>query len=190
MADIRDEPGRTLGLSRGDGKEVVLDFQTGEVIECAVREDVGPLMGVVLATLDGLGWVHRRLVRPQLVTLPLARGGFRFDVALLTDEDTPLVMCLVSLPMRAPPQRLAAVGELLHRANWNHSDGQFELDYRDGEVRFKTALVLESGGLLEERITQLITGALGAAEWFHDAISRVAFGDVSAEAAIGELQSG
>ncbi|MBE9141503.1 YbjN domain-containing protein [Nodosilinea sp. LEGE 07088] len=49
-------------------------------------------------------------------------------------------------PFTAPEDKRAAVAEFLTRANYGMVLGNFELDFDDGEIRYKTSTVLEAGG--------------------------------------------
>ncbi len=78
----------------------------------------------------------------------LLRLGFRGDEAHWTcyaqarEEQEQFVFYSVA-PVHAPPERLAAVAEFVCRANYNMVMGNFELDFSDGEVRYKTSIDLE-----------------------------------------------
>jgi hypothetical protein len=61
-------------------------------------------------------------------------------------------------PLRVPPVLLAAVAEYLTRANWGLVMGNFELDYSDGEVRFKTSIQLDKALLTDDLLRPLVMG--------------------------------
>jgi len=46
-------------------------------------------------------------------------------------------ICSGICPIHAPANRRAAAAELLTRLNWVLRDGNFEMDYSDGEIRYK-----------------------------------------------------
>lgn len=53
----------------------------------------------------------------------------------------------VMSPVRAAPEALAAAAEFVTRANYGLRIGNFELNYADGAVRFKSSLDFEGVGL-------------------------------------------
>ena len=61
-----------------------------------------------------------------------------------------------------PAERRLEVSEFLTRANHGLADGNFELDFDDGEVRFKSVLHVpaELDGLLVKRVVRLNGTAL------------------------------
>lgn len=56
----------------------------------------------------------------------------------------PFVSIMAILPVAMPAERRAAVGELLHRLNYDLRIGAFEFCYDDGEVRFHVSVLLPS----------------------------------------------
>ena len=61
-------------------------------------------------------------------------------------------------PVRAPAVLRPAVAEYLTRANWGLILGNFELDYGDGEVRFKSSIQLNGAPLCAEILHPLVYG--------------------------------
>lgn len=59
----------------------------------------------------------------------------------------------VSLPNKVEPAYLHSVAEYLHRANFGLNNGNFELDYNDGEVRYKLYVFFQ-GIELTKRIVE------------------------------------
>lgn len=60
------------------------------------------------------------------------------------------------LNSKVEPDHIIKVAEYLHRANYGMNNGNFEIDYRDGEVRYKTYIDFQgvelSKGFIEESI--------------------------------------
>ena len=61
-------------------------------------------------------------------------------------------------PVRAPEVLRPAVAEFVTRANWGLLIGNFELDYEDGEIRYKTSLQLNGTPLTAELLHPLVYG--------------------------------
>lgn len=60
------------------------------------------------------------------------------------------------LNSKVEPDHIIKVAEYLHRANYGMNNGNFEIDYRDGEVRYKTYIDFQgvelSKGFIKESI--------------------------------------
>lgn len=98
----------------------------------------------------------------------------------------PLVYCYVTFPIRVPDVRIAAVAELITRANWELRNGNFDLDWENGGVlQFRTSINVCDGQLTNRMVQRLVLDGIEAADRFHDALMRVAFGDVTPGRAFG-----
>jgi hypothetical protein len=72
-------------------------------------------------------------------------GRWRFYAQVV--EELELILFYSVCPLRVPEHRRYEVSEFLTRANYGLAAGNFELDFADGEVRYKTALQLQVDGL-------------------------------------------
>ena len=206
--DVRDEPGRAMRLGCSGGRETWLDFETGRLVDCEAREagaaadagepppaervqpataEPGPLMEVVSGVLEARGW-ECQCRGPNHLSSRVRNGRFGFDLLLLADEEAGQVCCGAVFTTRVPERRRTAVVEALARANWGLRMGNFEMDLSDGEVRFRTGVTLSDGELTPGMVEAMLQTVLGTSEFYHDAVMRVAFGEVEPEVAIGELE--
>lgn len=97
---------------------------------------------------------------------------------------------ILVLPVVAPPERRAVVGEFLHRANQFIRVGAFELNYDDGEVRFAmSALLAEDYTLPEETFRRWLSFAAITVDGFVPLLMRVAFGNLSPASAIEQSEA-
>lgn len=87
--------------------------------------------------------------------------GFRGDngnwtcMAVAVEEHDQLLFYSVS-PVTAPEDKRTLIGEFLHRANYGLHVGNFEIDFSDGEIRFKTSIDVEGTDLNAELIRNLV----------------------------------
>ena len=51
-----------------------------------------------------------------------------------------LVICYHTAPIKVPVEQRAAVSEFITRANYGLNNGNFEMDFNDGELRYKTTV--------------------------------------------------
>ena len=59
-------------------------------------------------------------------------------------------------PVNAPENKRRAIAEFITRANYGTIIGNFELDYDDGEIRYKTSIDVEGSNLTFDLIKQLV----------------------------------
>jgi hypothetical protein len=88
------------------------------------------------------------------------QGSWKF-YAQAVDEQS-LVLLYSICPLRVPPERRDEVADLITRTNYGLAAGNFELDFEDGEVRYKTALHVQ-GDRLDSRFLKRVVRANGLA---------------------------
>ena len=137
--------------------------------------------------LDELKWnYHRALERPALYS------GFNGDRAVwnfnMTASETQSGLFLLSvnsfLPNKAPVALRKAIAEVLTRINFELSLGCFEMDYPQGEIRFRTNVVLPGGDITPGIIEHLVRSNLCLVEERFPQITSVLYGQATPEAAI------
>jgi hypothetical protein len=94
----------------------------------------------------------------------------------------------VVMPVRAPSQMRLAVAEYLTRANYGLRIGNFELDFDDGEVRYKSSVDFEGVELTPALIRNTIYPAVQTMDRYLPGVLAVVFGGKSAEEAITAIE--
>jgi hypothetical protein len=92
-------------------------------------------------------------------------------------------------PLKVPEGVRDAVAEFLTRANYGLLNGNFEMDYDDGEVRYKTFIDVEGGELPFAMIKTLVYGNVFTMDKYFPGLMKVIYGDVSPSLAITEIES-
>ncbi len=103
------------------------------------------------------------------------------------EEQEHLVMYAV-LPVFAPEARRDEVARFITRANYGMMIGNFELDYEDGEVRFKTSIDLEDVSEFKLLLRNVIYANVLTMDKYLPGLMRVIYGSVSAEDSIQEIE--
>ncbi len=88
------------------------------------------------------------------------------------------------LPQSVPEDQRPAMAELLTRLNYGLILGNFELDYDDGEVRYKTSIDVEGSELTPELIKPVVYANLGTMDQYWPALAAVAAGHAAPQAAL------
>lgn len=91
-------------------------------------------------------------------------------------------------PINVPEERRATVAEFLTRANYGLMIGNFEMDYRDGEVRYKTSLDVENSEINLALIGNLVNVNLLMMDRYLPGILMCIYGNETAEAAIQSIE--
>lgn len=113
---------------------------------------------VVAAFFIDEGWLCEQVVdQPILHTVFEGKSGGWHCFAHCHLEIAQLLFYSIA-PLRVAAALRPAVAEYLTRANWGLRLGNFEMDYSDGEVRYKTSLQFDQTQLTPELLRPLILG--------------------------------
>ena len=119
--------------------------------------DRTPLEVVAAFFIEG-GWLCEQVVdQPILHTVFEGKSGGWHCFAHCHPETAQILFYSVA-PLRVAAVLRPAVAEYLTRANWGLLLGNFEMDYSDGEVRYKTCLQFDQTPLTPALLRPLIMG--------------------------------
>ncbi len=108
-------------------------------------------------------------------------------VALAKEEEEQLCFYSIS-PDKVPEEQRSAIAELLTRANFGLSIGNFEFDFEDGEIRFKTSIDVEGDRLSQALIKHLVYTNVITMDKYVPGIAAVMYANISPEAAIAQIE--
>ncbi len=91
-------------------------------------------------------------------------------------------------PVKVPEEARSDVSEYLTRANYGLRIGNFELDYHDGEVRYKSSLDFEGEKLTNNLIRNTIYPAVQTMDRYLKGLLSVMFGGRTPLEAIEEVE--
>ncbi|MCB6991392.1 YbjN domain-containing protein [bacterium 210820-DFI.6.38] len=81
------------------------------------------------------------------------------------------------------------VAEFLHRANYGLKDGNFEMDYRDGEIRYKSFVNFKNIDVSEEVVGESIIVGAAMIDRYGKGLLKLMLGDGSPEECIKFCES-
>jgi hypothetical protein len=93
------------------------------------------------------------------------------------------------MPVNSPPDKMAQVAEFLTRANRGMRIGNFELDYDDGEIRYKTSIDVEGGELSNKMIDNLLRANLTTIDRYFAGLMELIYGDKPAEEIVQRIEA-
>jgi hypothetical protein len=91
-------------------------------------------------------------------------------------------------PVNAPENKRLAIAEFLTRANSGMIIGNFELDFADGEIRYKTSIDVQGDFLSFELIKQLVYANVTMMDEYLPGIMSIIYGNASPEDAIAQVE--
>jgi hypothetical protein len=101
-----------------------------------------------------------------------------------------LFICQSISALLVPVPRRGVVTEFLARANYGLLAGNFDLDFSDGEVQFRTSTLLHQGRIGLDELQNLVDFNLSMMNDTLPALLAVSFGDKTPAEAINEMEAG
>ncbi|MEO8564224.1 MAG: YbjN domain-containing protein [bacterium] len=209
--DLRDESDRCIKLADETHREIWLDFQTGALFTAPPRpvdapidpapiaamseaqpsdemvEEEGTLASIIRAALDRQQ-LRYRVVDDHMFDLSITNETGTYPFLIIGNDTTDLVRVQGSLGTRIPEERRLAIAEAIARINLRLVIGNFDLDFADGEVRFRTSMDVEDGVLSTTMVDNMIAFSLFTLDQYHHALMRIALTDVDPAIEIGGVK--
>ncbi|MFW5691565.1 MAG: YbjN domain-containing protein, partial [Chloroflexota bacterium] len=92
-------------------------------------------------------------------------------------------------PVNVPEDRRSAVAEYVTRANYGMIIGNFEMDYEDGEVRYKTSIGIEGAALTPSLARHLVYTNVVVMDRYLPGLLRVIYGEADPVVEIDRIES-
>jgi len=154
------------------------------------RENVNGLLG--FATLGQFleedGWHPQQLEDRTIYRMGFAghNGDTTCWAHVLVDLE--IFLFYVQWPIKVPEKARPAMAEYLTRANYGLRLGNFEMDFSDGEVRYKSSLDFEGATLSPDLIKHAIYPAVQTMDRYLPGMMAVVYGGKSPAEAIEEIE--
>ena len=138
--------------------------------------------------LEEDGWHPRRIEGKLSFTMGYTgeNGDLRCFITIVPDVEELLFYAVA--PVRVPEAVRPSVAEFITRANYGMRIGNFEMDFADGEVRYKSSLNFMEEELTAGYIRNAIYPAVRTMDRYLLGILRVSFGGVTPFEAIEEIE--
>lgn len=151
---------------------------------------MGRIFDAMRAFFDSDDWKYTLL--EERPTLQLGFSGEHANwncFAQAREQHEQMVFYSLS-PMNVPAERRAAVAEFMTRANYGLVIGNLEMDYADGEVRFKTSIDAEGVPLDPQLVRQVVYPNVLTFDRYLKGLLAVAFGAQEPLAALNAIEGG
>ena len=137
--------------------------------------------------LDGLKWKYHRFADRPVLFCGFNGSDVLWDFNLVArrKSDGDFLLAVSSfIPNKARPERRAAVAELLTRINWELTLGCFEMNHADGEIRFRTSMILPGANITDAIAEHLVRSNLCIVDERMPQIMAVLYAGVAPETAL------
>jgi len=134
------------------------------------------------------GWKYEILEGETVLRFHFKASAGRFHFYANVEEDKNWLIFYSYLPVNTPIEKIPAMAEFITRANRGMPIGNFELDYDDGEIRYKTSIDVEGGELVNKMIDNLLRANLSTMNRYFTSMMELIYGDKSAKELIQKIE--
>lgn len=151
-----------------------------------------PVMGLifdaVVQYLEDDDWKFNIIKEDAALMLSFRGKAGSWQCLASVEEEKSWLSFYSILPSNVPEDKREPVGEFLTRANYGLVIGNFEMDYNDGEVRYKTSVDIEGGELTTKMIENLIHANLMTMDRYFPGIMSVLYADAEPAEAVQKIE--
>ncbi|HUP28326.1 MAG TPA: YbjN domain-containing protein [Chloroflexia bacterium] len=134
-------------------------------------------------------WVYTELEGKPALSLSYAGKSGTWSCFAKAEEEKEMLLFYSYCPVKVPENKRPLVGDFLTRANYGLLVGNFEMDYNDGEVRYKTSIDVEGDRLSAALVKRLVYDNLAVMDRYLPGVLSVIYGGASPTEAIAQVES-
>ena len=143
----------------------------------------------VIEFLRRENWQYTVTENPSILRMSCQGENGQWRCYVQIKEADRLFIFYSVCPIQTPESKLGAIAEYITRANYGMATGNFELDFSDGEVRYKTSICIRNDQLNLEAIAHLVSVNVSMMDRYLPGIIAVIEGDIEPKEAIKTIES-
>jgi hypothetical protein len=134
-------------------------------------------------------WKYAQLPNQTILRMGFGGKNGNWTCYAQTREEEQQFIFYSVLPSNAPEEKRHNIAEFTTRANYNLVVGNFEMDYSDGEIRYKTSMNLTNIEPTHAVIHGLVVPNIYTTDRFFPGIMAVLYAGVSPEDAVAQVRN-
>ena len=139
--------------------------------------------------LDEDGWYPQQREDALVYQMGFAGRSGRFTVYAIVRDDLEQLLLYAIAPNNVPEDKRRDAAEFITRANYGLRIGNFEMDFSDGEIRYKSSLDFEDEVLSPALIKNAIYPAVQTMDRYFPGLMSVIFAGKTPVDAIAEIEN-
>jgi hypothetical protein len=151
--------------------------------------EFGPIFQQVLEFFQEDGWPFEQLEDEEILRLEYEGENGKWRCYAHVIEERQRFVFLSSLANYVPKLMRLEASEYLTRANFGMEVGNFELDFSDGTVRYRTSVDVEGGELTQVMIKNLVYVNIAVMDQYLPGLGKVVKDGMEPEKAIDEVEA-
>ncbi len=135
-------------------------------------------------------WPATRLGDQTVLQLAFQGAQSRWLCYAQAREETQQFVFYSVCPITIPAEKRPVIAEYITRANYGLILGNFELDFEDGELRYKTSLDVEESELTLALLKPVVFANITTMDRYLPGIMSLIYGKASPLEAVAQVESG
>jgi hypothetical protein len=136
----------------------------------------------------GDGWSFSEVEGKPILRLAFRGKNGNWNCYAQSLGDKNLFIFYSVCPINVPLEKRPSISELLTRANYGLPLGSFEMDYSDGEVRYRTSIDVADASLTPPLIKNLVYTNVGTFDRYLPGMMAVIYANGSPEDVIRQIE--
>ena len=151
-----------------------------------------PICDVIMETVTKDGWEFtKEPVKKRTILRASAVGkNGTFRVLIIIKEKTSTVIVYVYSNAKVPEDKRVKAAEYVTRANYGIVLGNFEMDFMDGEFRFKLSTAFPDGEITPKTVELMLAVAAKTMDRYYAGMMSVSYGQIAPADAVKEVEQG
>ncbi|MED5371818.1 MAG: YbjN domain-containing protein [Myxococcota bacterium] len=142
----------------------------------------------VVAFFDSDDWKTQRMDDPSALVMGFVGDSARWQCYCKVREEQHQILFYSIAPVAVPEEQRAQVSEFITRANYGLIVGNLEMDFVDGEVRYKSAIDVEGAEFSPALVRNLVYANVLTMDRYLPGLLAMIHGDASASDAIAKVE--
>ena len=149
---------------------------------------MGQILETAIRFLEENEWAYVREGEDPVLQAAFRGDNGEWPCYAFVDEELERFVFYSVCPVHAPEDKRAAMAEFATRVNYGLSIGNFEMDFDDGEIRFRTSIDVEGDRLSTALVEQMVMANVAVMDIYLPAIMKVIYSDMSPDHAIAHAE--
>lgn len=148
----------------------------------------GTVFDAMVDFFDQDNWRYQRLPDEPIISLGYSGENGSFQCYARAREEQVQFIFYSICSAKAPLHRRQAMAEFITRANYGLIIGNFEMDFNDGEIRYKTSVDVDGAELTFALARHIVYANVITMDRYLPGIMRVLYADIPPAQAIAEVE--
>ncbi len=135
-------------------------------------------------------WKFMEVSPGEALKMGVSGRNGEYDCYAIANEERQTFRFVSQIPIKVPENQRILMAEFLTRANYGLSIGNFEMDFDDGEIRYKTSIDVEGDRLTPALVENLVNINVITVDRYFPGMMKVIYGGISPEEAIRTVEEG